>query len=286
MPFFPTGLPAKSTRPSGRRGTHSVARDTRTYGLPEISGKYNKGDLDDVFSVWSYDEERSTEYAPSSDFCPSARDSPMPDKDKHRRALSSTVMGAKPSHDIRKPRTRSDTEQTREQFEQMNIGISRIQPIYKHCFILRKHGMLVKLGGQKATGLAAATTTNTPVPSIDYAIGSDPHRPTDRDCQLIDQAIHFITSIGGEIEIPPLSFESESSSDVSDVLPSTPKNTNGLQDFNGYHNPNSHGYGYQREEHPNNARNMQQAQPQVQNRQIPQPQQPNKRNQDYGQEYR
>jgi hypothetical protein len=266
-PFFPTGPQAKSARSSNNHEARRADRDTRSHRLPDKSDKYKKRDLDDVLSIWSYDEEHCIDYISPGSIYTSAQDFHMPAEKEKRH---SAAMGAKPSHDVRKTRTRSETEQTREQFAEMNMRSSRVLPIYQHCFVLRKHGMTVKLGGYRGTNLATGTTTTTPAPSIDSAIGIDPCNPTDRDCHLIDQAIQFIISNGGEIEIPPLNFDSDSSSLVSDDLPSTPKNTGGQQEFSGHHSVNGDGYGNRREEHPGNARNM----PQTQNRYNPPQQQP------------
>jgi len=80
-------------------------------------------------------------------------------------------------------------------------------PVYEHCLILRKHGAAVRFSSATSPHMIAqGPMSRPPVTTTDH-FHQDVHDPSVREIQLINQALAFVRSCGGEVEFHALTRE-------------------------------------------------------------------------------
>lgn len=216
MPFFPG---EKRKVPKARRGSpvpvHRVKESShhsasKTGPNTNRSDKHSRGDSSDV--EFDLDPEGDTTHSPLFPAHPSNYVDDGQYKSKMPRPSDRDIRPEIPRQGPRPDRrgeihhAEMDPDRLADRMQStMNFHHVPCMPIFEYCFLLRKHGISVRLGSTAARTMAQQGPISGPPKPANDDFSTDVDNPSQHQILLLDQAIAYVLSNGGEIEFQPLS---------------------------------------------------------------------------------
>ncbi|KIX03411.1 uncharacterized protein Z518_06963 [Rhinocladiella mackenziei CBS 650.93] len=193
--------------PGDRRVPRSRNSGQRTLDAPKVQSKAERAkkiavddrDYEDV------DSQADTEFTFSHIPNHTHHD---PDKRDMSRGAGDTPLRGSRTESVHQQRESDDLA---DRFDaSMHFPQGPFAPVYEHCLVLRRHGASVKFGSSTSRGSNVRSPTCRPPMTTTDHFHPDVYNPTTREIQLLDQALAFVLSSGGEVEFHPLIREQPS----------------------------------------------------------------------------